>query len=59
VEATANGAAAEVVSATGWPGLRGIYRVEIRIPSDAATGMVKLRVIAAFFASEDVEIAVR
>jgi hypothetical protein len=59
IEAMVNGEPATVLSAAGWPGLCGAYRVEIRIPADTAPGDATLQIVAAFIKSEVITIPVR
>jgi uncharacterized protein (TIGR03437 family) len=59
VEAEIGGIAAEVVNKIGWPGTHDLYRVDVRVPSGVAPGMVALRLTAAWIAGEEVRIAVQ
>ncbi len=59
VEASVNGAAAEVVNAIGWPGSVDHYRVDIRVPSGVAPGTAKLQVNGAYLPGVAFQLPVR
>ena len=50
VDVTVNGQSAEVINKVGWPGLVDTYRVDFRVPEEAAAGMAVLQLSAAWIA---------
>jgi hypothetical protein len=59
VGVTVNGAAAEVLYATGYPGTTNTYQVNFRLPSGIKQGTASLRVTAAWVAGPEVKIPVQ
>ena len=56
VEVMVNGTAAEVLSATGYPGAVDGYQVNFRVPPDAAKGPISIQLTAAWIAGAAVTI---
>jgi hypothetical protein len=56
---TVNGQPAEVVNGFGWPGLVDTFRVDFRVPADAASGTASLQVSAAWIAGPPLSIAIQ
>jgi hypothetical protein len=59
VTVTVNGAPADVLAATGFPGSVDGYQVNFRVPADAAEGVAAIQVSAAWIASSPISIAVQ
>ena len=59
VEVTVNGKAAEVLSATGYPGAVDGYQVNFRVPPDTAKGPASIQVSAAWISGSQVSIPVQ
>lgn len=54
-----NGAPAEVLDASGYPGTTNAYQVNFRLPAGVTTGLVTLQVTSAWIAGSAVKIAVQ
>ena len=59
IAVTMNGKAAEVLNSIGWPGLVDTYRVDFRVPSDAAAGTATVQMTAAWIAGPAVSISIQ
>ena len=59
VEVTVNGTAAEVLSATGYPGAVDGYQVNFRVPPDTAKGPASIQVSAAWISGTPVSIPIQ
>jgi hypothetical protein len=59
VEVAVNGKAAEVLSATGYPGAVDAYQVNFRVPPDTAKGPASIQVSAAWISGAPVSIPVQ
>jgi uncharacterized protein (TIGR03437 family) len=59
LEASVNGARADIVSSAGWPGRVDNYRVEVQLPASLAAGMATLQFTAAWVKGEEVQFPVR
>ncbi len=59
VNVTANGEAAEVLGAVGYPGAVNAYQVNFQLPSDVAKGVASIQVIAAWIPGPPVNINIQ
>jgi uncharacterized protein (TIGR03437 family) len=59
VDITVNGRPAEVINSIGWPGLVDIYRIDFRVPAEAASGTAAIQISAAWIPSPPVNIIAR
>jgi len=59
VEVTANGKAAQVINALGWPGMNNVYRVDFVVPAGTAPGMATVGISVAWINGPEVKIPVR
>ncbi len=59
VEASVNGARADVVNALGWPGRTDNYRVDVQLPASLTTGMATLHLTAAWVKGGEIQVPVR
>ena len=59
VEVTANGTAADVLYAGGFPGAVDGYQVSFRLPAGTTAGQVSLQLTVAFIPGSEVKIAVK
>ena len=59
VEVTINGRESEVINAVGWPGTADLYRLDFRVPSGIAPGLVTLQLTAAWIPGPEVKIPVQ
>jgi hypothetical protein len=59
VDISVNGQPAQLVNAIGWPGTVDNYRIDFRMPAEAAKGMAAIRISAAWIPSPPVTILVQ
>ena len=59
LEATVNGAPAQVINKIGWPGRKNVYRIDVRLPDGTARGTASIRLTAAFIPSDEVAVPVQ
>jgi uncharacterized protein (TIGR03437 family) len=59
VDVTVNGQSVEVINAIGWPGLVNTYRVDFRVPADAAAGSIGVQLSAAWITGSAVRVPVQ
>jgi len=59
VEVLFNGKATEAINQVGWPNEANMYRVDFRVPDDAAPGRATVRLSAAWITGPEVTIPVQ
>lgn len=59
VEVTVNGNSAEVINKIGWPGLKGIYRVDFLVPAGTTPGTAAIQLSAAWIQGTSVNVPVQ
>ena len=59
IQVLVNGTAVNVSNQVGWPGTTGTYRVDFRVPEDAAAGMATVQLVAAWIPGPATQIPVR
>jgi uncharacterized protein (TIGR03437 family) len=59
IQVLVNGTAVNASNQVGWPGTSGTYRVDFRVPDDAASGMATIQLVAAWIPGTATQIPVR
>jgi uncharacterized protein (TIGR03437 family) len=59
VDISINGQPAQLINAIGWPGSVDSYRVDFRVPAEAANGMAAIQISAAWIPSAPVSVMVQ
>ena len=59
IQVLVNGTAVNASNQVGWPGTTGTYRVDFRVPEDAAAGMATVQLVAAWIPGPATQIPVR
>jgi len=59
IQVLVNGTHVNASSQVGWPGTTGTYRVDFRVPEDAASGLATVQLVAAWIPGPTAQIPVR